>query len=93
MTARLVEYINKRVLVTEVDGRMTCGRLRAVDMFTNLVLDGAELLQFSDDQPPLALPAGSTAIRGDSVAAIALVDVQAEAEIDRESLRCPPFHA
>lgn len=89
MTQRLETYVGKRVSVTDLEGRLIIGKLRGVDQFTNVVMDNAEILQYSSDAPPISGPLGSTVIRGDQIACIALVDTIKEAEIARENVRFP----
>ncbi len=89
MTQRLATYIGKRVSVTETDGRLIVGRLRGVDQFANIILDGAEVFALSSDKAPQILPVGSTVIRGDNIAMIGLVNTELEAGVKRDELRFP----
>ncbi|USP76150.1 hypothetical protein yc1106_03424 [Curvularia clavata] len=78
-------YLNKRVSVLTIDGRVMVGILHSCDGSMNLVLQGATeriIRPADEDVPSEEVPLGLYIIRGDTVAVVGRIDEEVDSKID-----------
>ena len=93
----LEEFLNKRVNICTIDGRLfvtfiKIGKLKTIDSSTNIVLTNCFERIFSLSEPPESIKLDSFIIRGDNISLIMEVDEEEEKGINIEEIRAPPIN-
>ena len=87
-TTQLIEgFLNSRVLVSTIDGRVLLGNLMGFDPQCNLILAKFTERVFSANEGVELHEHGLFILRGDNVATIGQVDTNLEAELVWENIR------
>ncbi|KAJ2744817.1 hypothetical protein GGI20_002670 [Coemansia sp. BCRC 34301] len=89
--SQLQSYVDCKVSVVMNDGRLVVGILRGLDQTTNIIIQSCEERIFSEDEPVEVDSLGLYMIRGDNIAIIGLIDEDADAALDFDSLRGKPL--
>ncbi|KAJ2910445.1 hypothetical protein GGI21_000870, partial [Coemansia aciculifera] len=89
--SQLQSYVHCKVAVVMNDGRLVVGILRGLDQTTNIIMQSCQERIFSVDEPVEVVDLGLYMIRGDNIAIIGLIDEDADAALDLESLRGKPL--
>ncbi|KAH7831937.1 putative U6 snRNA-associated Sm-like protein LSm8 [Monocercomonoides exilis] len=87
----MADYLERTVQIVTNDGKIIVGKLRGIDDKTNCLLQNCEERVFSMNKDMESIPLGVYIIRGDSIACIGEVDVDAESAIEVEKIRAPPL--
>ncbi|KAI7870683.1 hypothetical protein BDF14DRAFT_1879272 [Spinellus fusiger] len=86
----LQPYVNLKVLVVTVDGRVLVGNLKGTDQTANIILEKCHERVFSMEGTE-TVPLGLYMIRGDSIATIGEIDAEKEEELDISEFKAEPL--
>ncbi|CAO3674240.1 unnamed protein product [Rhizopus microsporus] len=86
----LQSYVNHKVHVITVDGRVMVGTLRGTDQTANVILEKCEERVYSHEGTEI-VPLGLYLIRGDNVCTIGDLDSEQEEAIDITQIKADPL--
>ncbi|KAJ2675219.1 hypothetical protein GGI25_004059 [Coemansia spiralis] len=89
--SQLQSYVDHKVSVIMNDGRLVVGMLRGLDQTTNIIMQECQERIFSEDEGVEIVDLGLYLIRGDNIAVVGLVDEEADAAMDYETIRGAPL--
>jgi U6 snRNA-associated Sm-like protein LSm8 len=85
--SELQSFLNSKIQILTIDGRIIYGTLQGFDQTINLILSDAVERIFSLDEDMVEQALGLYLVRGDSIMTIGEVDVEKDQQIDWQNLR------
>ncbi|KAI8977404.1 n-alpha-acetyltransferase 38, NatC auxiliary subunit-like protein [Mycotypha africana] len=86
----LQPYVDNKVLVLTLDGRILIGTLRGTDQTANIILEHCEERVFSSEGTEV-VKLGLFLIRGDNVCTIGEIDTEKDESIDLSEIKADPI--
>ncbi|ORX60279.1 Sm-like ribonucleo protein [Hesseltinella vesiculosa] len=83
-------FINQKVLVVTMDGRVYVGTLLGTDHSSNMILDKCEERVFSTTGTEIS-PLGVYVIRGDNLVTIGILDPELDEQTDLATVQADPL--